>query len=187
MLQQLTVQHSVTQETDPIGRRTPVIQHHPRLTARAHDAMNFPHRASRAGRVMQHAVRINDIETFIGKRQVLAVGNRKIAALSIDRQVLARYFNRPRSEIDPGHLCAAPRELQKVRAHAAADFQQTRAGKIIEPHHLRHPWRVLCVAMSFDRVEKLERAELLLATVNRAARIFAPLLAGPLFFFRYRH
>src|SRR6266850_3378674 len=100
MLQQLAVQQTVTQDyLAPESRGAPVIQHHLRLAARTHDAMNLPHCARRVGGVMQHAVRINDIETLIGKRQVLAVANRKIAALSIDRQVLSRNLNRPRSEI----------------------------------------------------------------------------------------
>jgi len=37
--------------------------------------------------------------------------------------------------------------------------------------------------MAFDGIEELARAELVLAAVNRARRIVAPLFAGALFFF----
>ena len=90
MLQQLAVQHSVTQDyVAPESRRTAVIQHHLRLRARAQHAMNFPHRAGCVGRVMQYTVRIDDIEALIGKRKALAVGNRKVAARSVNREVLS--------------------------------------------------------------------------------------------------
>src|SRR5438552_11419038 len=115
---------------------------------------------------MQHAVGINDVETFIGKRQILAVANRKIALLTMDRQMLSRNCDRPRREIDAGDLCAAARKLQKVGAHPTADFKQARAREIVEAHHCGHPRRVLRIAVSFYGVEKLARAELLLAAVN---------------------
>ena len=61
-----------------------MIQHDAHLAAGPQHAMNLTHGARRVGRVMQHAVRINDVETFIRKRQSLAIGNREIAGLSID-------------------------------------------------------------------------------------------------------
>src|SRR5581483_10657510 len=94
--------------------------------------------------------------------------------------MMSRDFERSRREIDSGNQCAATRELQKVRAHAAAHFEQTLPGKLIEAHHLGHPGRVLLVAMTFDFVEKFARAKFVPAAVNSTSWIFAPLLAGAL-------
>src|SRR6266851_4537845 len=160
-----------------------MVKHHPRLTAPTQNSMQLAHSALSIGRVMQYAVGIDHVETLARERQFLAVANRKVATLTIDFEMPARDGNRARREINSGYLRTATGKLQKIRAHPATYFQQARTGELLEAHHLWHPRRVLSVTMAFDGIEELARAELVLAAVNRARRIVAPLFAGALFFF----
>src|SRR5262245_44455067 len=96
--------------------------------------------------------------------------------------MMAGSFHRTRCEIHSRNFCTAARELQKVCTHATANFKQTLPGKIIEAHDFRHPRRVLLVTMPLDFVEEFARAELVLATVNRAGRIVRPLLPRAILF-----
>src|SRR5262252_11078156 len=93
----------------------------------------------------------------------------------------SRGFDRAGSQIDAGDPGAATRELQQVGAHATPDFEQTPPREFVEAHRLRHPGRIILVTMAFDFVKELTRAKFVLAAVNGARRIFAPLFAGPLF------
>src|SRR5689334_5398206 len=113
---------------------------------------------------------------------MLAVSDRECSARVIKFETMPRDLHRTRSEIDAGATCATARKLQQVGAHAATDFEQTRAAKLIEAHDARHPRRVLGIAMLLDRVEKLAGAELVFAVKLRATRILSPLLPRPNFF-----
>src|SRR5207245_6025532 len=57
----------------------------------------------------------------------------------------------------------------------------------IEAHDLRHPGPILAIAMAFDCVKEVARAEFVLSPVNCAAGIFCPLLAGSFFFLSERY
>src|SRR5437764_6937949 len=96
---------------------------------------------------------------------------------------MPRNLNGARREINSRAACAAARKLQKVCSHAAADFQEACAREIIEAHHLRHPGSIFLVTMSLDLIEKLARAEFMLAPVHSAARVLSPLLARALLLF----
>src|SRR5262252_8064082 len=99
----------------------------------------------------------------------------------------SRGFDRAGSQIDAGDASAATRELQQVGAHATPDFEQTSPREFVEAHCLRHPGRIIVVTMAFDFVKELTRAKLVLAAINGARRIFAPLFASALFVFILKH
>src|SRR5438128_1413019 len=149
--------------------------------------MNLTHGAGRVGRVMQHAVRVDDVETFIRERQSFAIGNREIARLSINGQVLLRNLDRARRQIGAGDFRAATSKLQKIGAHATTNLEQPHASEFVKAHYLGHPWRVVAIAMALDCLKELTRADLMLIAVHSAGGIFAPLFARALFFVRWLH
>src|SRR5262245_22189193 len=142
--------------------------------------MDFANGALSVGRVMQHAIRINNIETRVTERQAFAIGDGKFAILTVEEEMLPRGLDRTRCQIDAGNFRPAARELQKVRAHAASDFEQALAGKIIEPHDLGHPRRIFLITLTLDLVKELARAELMRAAIDGPGRILGPLLTRAL-------
>src|ERR1051325_1573885 len=134
-------------------------------------------------RVMQHTIRVHHIETSVPERQVLAVGNHEPSVRSVEPETMSRDLDRAWRQIDPRAACATTRKLQQVGAHPATNLEQTRAAKLIEPHHARHPRRILVIAITLDLVKKFARAELVFAIVFGATRVLPPLLPHPQFFF----
>ena len=102
-----------------------MIQHHAYLPAAAQHAMNFPHSARRVGRVMQHAVGINDIETLVCERQAFTVRDRKVAALASLRKggvvaINAIHLDRI-PEFDYDHLLWGERQIRSVTNMTRSD------------------------------------------------------------------
>src|SRR5205814_2280456 len=91
--------------------------------------------------------------------------------------MLPRDLDRPWSYVNAGDSRSSAGELQKIGAHAAADFDKPRAGKFVEAHHIAHPGSVFFVAVAFDFVKELPRAEFTLFAVNGSARVRFPLRA----------
>src|SRR5689334_22810961 len=144
--------------------------------------MKFAHRTGSIRRVMQHAIRIDSVETFVREREVFRVAEREVSGLAIQLEMMTRSFDRPRREIDASYTCTAARELQEIRTHPTANFEQTFAGELIEAHHFAHPRRVLFIAMPFDFIKELARAEFMRAAVNRTRRVVGPLFTRALLF-----
>src|SRR6185436_11162097 len=95
---------------------------------------------------------------------------------------MLRYLNGARRQIYSRTQCPSACELQQISSHSASDLEERRSRKLIESHDFRHPRRVILVTVMFDRVEELTRAELMLTSELRAARILSPLLARSKFF-----
>src|SRR5215475_1702212 len=142
--------------------------------------MDFVDGALSVGRVMQHSIRINNIETRVTEWQAFAIGDGKLAILAVEDEMLPRGLDRTRCQIDAGDFRAAARELQKVRAHAAADFEQVLAGEIIEPHDFGHPRRIFLITVTLNLVKELAGAELMRAAIDGPGRIVGPLLTRAL-------
>src|SRR5690348_9364889 len=112
-----------------------MIKHHARQPAGSQHAMNFANRAHSVRRVVQHAIRVNNVETLVRERKVLGIAKREVARLAIQLEMMTRSFDRTRREIDASDFRAAARKLQEVRTHPAANFKQAFAGELIEAHY----------------------------------------------------
>src|ERR1051326_2504930 len=159
-----------------------MIKHHARQPADSKYAMHFANRTSCVRRVMQHTIRVNNVETLVRERKVLGIAKREVARLAIQLEMMTRCFDRTRREIDASHVRAAARELQKVRTHPTPDFKQTFSGEVIEAHHLAHPRSVLFVAVPLDFIKELARAEFMRPAINCPRGVVGPLIARTLLF-----
>src|ERR1051325_7825214 len=159
-----------------------MIKHHARQPAGSKYAMHFANRTSGVRRVMQHTIRVNNVETLVRERKILGIAKREVARLAIQLEMMTRCFDRTRREINTSHVRAAARELQKVRTHPAANFKQAFAGELIETHYFAHPRRVLFVAVPLDFIEELARAEFMRPAINCPRGVVGPLIARTLLF-----
>src|SRR5688572_18880885 len=154
-----------------------MVEHHLRYAIRTEHTMDLANCSFRIRRVMQDAIRIDRVEAFITKRQVLGIGDHERADSAIEFKTVLRDLDRTRREVDTDAARTTTRKLQQVCAHATSDLQQTCAAKIFKPHKPRHPRRVFRIPVPLDRIEELARALLMLPTVVGPTRILTPLLA----------
>src|SRR6185369_9227432 len=154
-----------------------MVEHHLRNAARTEHPMDLANCSLGIRRVMQDAVRIDHLEAFIKKRQVLGVGNHERALSAVEFKMVLRDLDRTRRKIDTDTARTTTRKLQQVGAHAATYFKQSGITKTFKPHEPRHPRRVFRIPVPLDRIEELARARLVLLTVVGPTRILPPLFA----------
>src|SRR5436190_22322132 len=119
-------------DLSPVIQGTAVIKHDSRLASWSQYAMDLADGARGVRRVMQHAVRIDNVKRLVGKRQLFAVRECKVGMLAVNRKMLSRNLDRARRQIHSGHLRAAARKLEQVSSHAATDFEQALTRKLIK-------------------------------------------------------
>src|SRR4051794_11500459 len=99
--------------------------------------MHLAYRSRCIGRVMQDAIRVDHIEALGSKRQVLTVGDHKIAISAVELESMPRDLDRAWRQIDAGAARATARKLQQVRSHPTTNFEQSRAAILLKLHHAR--------------------------------------------------
>ena len=127
-------------------------------------------------RVMEHAVRVHEVEAVVVERQRLGVVVNEAAGQPAQPEVLLRELQVSLRQIDVGDDRAVPGELREVGPHAAADLEHLLAGVARELHDLRHPRRVDAVPVALDLEKPLERVRLRAAGGLGADRIVVPLV-----------
>src|SRR5712692_5330639 len=144
---------------DAIVVAATMIQHYARAASGFQHPMNLAYGARRVRRVVQDAVRVNEIERLIGEIQVLCVSRAKLTAQAEQFEVFSRQLNRRIGQINSGVVGACFGELGSISSQAATYFQHAqpaRAGKVSGLGNV--PF--FRVAMCFDALEKFARAYL---------------------------
>ena len=77
-----------------------MIKHHFRQAAGPKHTMHFAYRSCGVGCVMQNSVRVDHVEAFVAKRQVLAVRDQESAVSAVKLETMPRDFDRARCQVN---------------------------------------------------------------------------------------
>ena len=111
------------------------------------DAAALAHERAIVGRVLHDAVRVDEIERSLAKRQRLAVGDGEACRQLLEREILRRQRDRRRREVDAGDHRAVSREANQIGAGAASDLEHAAAAILIERHETRQMMQLLEVIL----------------------------------------
>src|SRR6185295_18187408 len=106
-----------------------MIEHDNGPAAGLQHPMNFVDGRLDVRRVMQHAMRVNDVKRFVLKVQLFGIGDAKIANQAMGREVLSRQIDRRVSQINPGIDSAGVRKLRAVSANTATNLQYPQSAR----------------------------------------------------------
>src|SRR5215213_8792749 len=134
--------------------------------------MNFPYGALSVRRVMQHAVRIDQIERLVCEIQILRVGGAKPSSEPEQLETPARQLNRRLRQINARIIGPGARKLRPIRPQPATYLQHAQATRRIETRRLRY-MPLLRIAMLFDTLKEKARPRRSIRKL-RPARIRLP-------------
>ena len=97
----------------------------------------------RIGGVLDDAVREDEIERTIPKRQMLAVGDAEFRRQPLLSEIRSRKLDRRRREIDAGDRSAAFREPDEIDARAASDVEYRASAAGVERHQSQQVVKLL--------------------------------------------
>ena len=154
------------------------VQHRDDAAAWPQHAANLADEARGIGRVVQHAVAVDEIEARIGKWKRLCIVVDEAAGQTAQPEVFLGEAQMAAGQVDVRDPRAVSCELREVGADSAADFEDVLARMPIEFHHRRHPRRITPIAVRFDFVEPVQRARHAPIGVVRADGVLVPLRLG---------
>src|SRR5687767_7969970 len=107
-----------------------MIQHDDRAPAGLQHTMNFAHRRLDVRRVMQNAVRVNQIKRRTGKVETLGISNAKLTFQAGHLETFARQLDGGISQINARIIRTSLSELRAVGAHPAANLQYMQTARL---------------------------------------------------------
>jgi hypothetical protein len=149
-----------------------MIQHHHGLAAGFEHAMYFAYGCPDVRRVMQYAVRINQVKRRVWKIQVLGIADQKAPGQTGQRESSARQLNGSIRKIHTSVISAGLSELCAIRSQAAPNFQNLPTagrGKIGGCGNMP----LFFITVPFDPLEKFAAVRLSIGEFA-AARMFLP-------------
>ena len=147
--------HQLRQRVEP---RDAVVHLKDRLPTGLQHAAAFLHQPFRVARVLNHSVRIHQIERVVRERQRLAVRDAQIGAKPLLLEIGRGQRNRRPREIDARDVGAAPGETGQIHACATADFEHQSAAipvEVDEPGQMMQLFEVVVIEI----VEEPARAD----------------------------
>src|SRR5882672_4536883 len=137
--------------------RAAMVEHYYGASAWTQHAMNPLYRLRGLGRVMQNAVRVDQIKTLVGEVEVFSVCCLKLAGKIEQLKTFARQLNSRVGRIDSGVISARCGKLRAVGSESTTDFQDfqtTRTREVCGNGNVP----LLRVAMRFDQLVEMARA-----------------------------
>jgi hypothetical protein len=123
-----------------VVERPSVIHHHDGRSARAQHALELVDRALRLRYMMDHAVRIDEIERLVFERQVGDRAPHELGGSSLELQATPGEIDRGVALVDTRVARSRAHESHSVCRDPASGFEHVLAGPTLELHELQDVW-----------------------------------------------
>jgi len=143
----LVFQRHLHQLREGVQPRHPVVDLENRVAARLEDAPALGDEALRVRRVLDDAVRVDQIEGLVRKRQVLSAGDLKVAGQPLLLKIGFGELDGGRGHIDPARQGASAREPRQIDGGAAAHLEDPLPRVSVEANESRQVMEFLEVVL----------------------------------------